>query len=149
MPDSELHLAPFVVRSARVLAGAVSVAILGCASPGARANDGGAALAQAAPAPAAPVPPAAAEGIPDVDLSGALLYQLMAAEVAAQRGELGTAYAVYLKLARETRDPRLARRATELALQGRALGESLEAARLWHELAPAGSTTRTRSSASS
>ena len=60
----------------------------------------------------------------------------MAAEVAAQRGELGTAYAVYLKLARDTRDPRLARRATELGLQGRALGESLEAAKLWHELAP-------------
>ncbi len=73
---------------------------------------------------------------PDVNLSGALLYQLMAAEVAAQRGELGAAYAVYLKLGRETRDPRLARRATELALQGRAMTEGLEAARLWHELAP-------------
>ena len=56
------------------------------------------------------------------NLSGALLYQLMAAEVAAQRGELGTAYAVYLKLARDTRDPRLAKRATELALQGLELG---------------------------
>jgi tetratricopeptide (TPR) repeat protein len=69
-------------------------------------------------------------------LSGALLYQLMAAEVAAQRGDLATAYSVYLKLARETRDPRLARRAVELSLQARALAESLEASRLWLELAP-------------
>jgi tetratricopeptide (TPR) repeat protein len=76
------------------------------------------------------------DAAPDVNLSSALLYQLMAAEVAAQRGDIGAAYATYLKLARETRDSRLARRATELALQGRALAESLEAARLWHELAP-------------
>ena len=74
--------------------------------------------------------------IPDVNVSSALVYQLMAAEVAAQRGELGSAFAVYMKLARETRDPRLARRATELALQGRALPQGLEAAELWRELAP-------------
>ncbi|HYM48684.1 MAG TPA: hypothetical protein VES91_09390, partial [Burkholderiaceae bacterium] len=79
------------------------------------------------------------DSIPDVNVSSALLYQLMAAEVAAQRGETGSAFVVYMKLARETRDPRLARRAVELALQGRAVAQGLEAAQLWHELAP-GST---------
>jgi len=74
--------------------------------------------------------------IPNVNLSGALMYQLIAAEVAAQRGELGSAFAVYLKLARETRDPRLARRASELAIQGRAPAQGLEAAQVWFELAP-------------
>ncbi|MDQ3215528.1 MAG: tetratricopeptide repeat protein [Pseudomonadota bacterium] len=74
--------------------------------------------------------------LPNVDFSGALMYQLMAAEVAAQRGELGSAFAVYMKLARETRDPRLARRAAELAIQGRAPAEGLEAAQVWFELAP-------------
>ena len=64
------------------------------------------------------------------------MYQLMAAELAAQQGELGAAYSLYLKLARETRDPRLARRAAELALQGRALPQSVEAAELWRSLAP-------------
>jgi tetratricopeptide (TPR) repeat protein len=64
------------------------------------------------------------------------MYQLMAAELAAQQGDLGGAYSIYLKLARETRDPRLARRAAELALQGRALQQSLEAAVLWRSLAP-------------
>jgi tetratricopeptide (TPR) repeat protein len=95
-----------------------------------------------AQAPATPkageADPKAASGdsIPEVPITGSLLYQLMAAEVAAQQGELGAAYAIYLKLARETRDPRLARRATELALQGRALGQSVEAAELWRQLAP-------------
>lgn len=85
---------------------------------------------------AAPPTGSTSDGLPDVDLSGALLYQLMAAEAAAQRGDLGAAYAIYLKLARDTHDPRLARRAAELALQGRALNQALEAARLWHQLAP-------------
>lgn len=76
------------------------------------------------------------DAIPNVELSSALMYQLMAAEVAVQRGELGAAFAVYMKLARETRDPRLARRAAELALQGRAMAQGLEAAQVWHELAP-------------
>jgi len=60
----------------------------------------------------------------------------MAAEVAAQRGDLESAFAVYMKIARETRDPRLARRAVEMALQGRAVTQGLEAAQLWAELAP-------------
>src|SRR5262245_4129076 len=41
--------------------------------------------------------------IPDYDLTGPLLFQLMAAEVAAQRGELGDAYAVFMDLAKKTR----------------------------------------------
>jgi hypothetical protein len=99
----------------------------GCAARGALvATIGLAILSFGAWMPAAaqdPAPPAgsAADGLPDIDLSGALLYQLMAAEAAAQRGDLGAAYAIYLKLARDTSDPRLARRAAELALQGRAL----------------------------
>lgn len=111
--------------------------IVGCTTTTARtataSRDAPVAMSTAADGVAAPADPDAG---PDVNLSGALLYQLMAAEVAAQRGDIGTAYAVYLKLARETRDPRLARRATELALQGRALPESIEAARLWSEFAP-------------
>ncbi|MEP6609851.1 MAG: tetratricopeptide repeat protein [Burkholderiaceae bacterium] len=90
----------------------------------------------APPAPVAPASTADGEVIPDVNVSSALMYQLMAAEVAAQRGELAPAFAVYMQLARETRDARLARRAAELAIQGRAVPQSLEAAQLWYELAP-------------
>ena len=88
--------------------------------------------------PETAAPPSAERGdrIPNVELSSALMYQLIAAEVAVQRGDVGSAFAVYIKLARETRDPRLARRAAELALQGRAMPQGLEAAQVWLELAP-------------
>ena len=88
------------------------------------------------PAPAEGAATERGDRIPNVQLSSALMFQLMAAEVAVQRGEFGSAFGVYMKLARETRDPRLARRAAELALQGRAVAQGLEAAQLWYELAP-------------
>lgn len=69
-------------------------------------------------------------------MTGALLYQIMAAEVALQRGDAGSAFATYLSAARQTRDARLARRATEIAVTGRAGPQALEAAQLWRELAP-------------
>ena len=74
--------------------------------------------------------------LPDYDLSGPLLFQLMSAEVAVQRGELGPAYATFLALAKQTGDPRIAQRATEVAVSGRAITQALEAATLWRELAP-------------
>ena len=70
------------------------------------------------------------------DLSGPLLFQLMSAEVAVQRGELGAAYATFLSLAKQTSDPRLAQRATEVAIGGRAMTQALEGATLRRELAP-------------
>ncbi len=89
-------------------------------------------LAQAGDGAAA----ADASGAPDVDLTGALLYQIMAAELALQRGEAGAAFATYLSVARQTRDARIARRAAEIAIAGRAGPQALEATALWRELAP-------------
>lgn len=117
-------------------------ALFGCATvPRSLVTESAPAVTEPASAePRAPseATPATSGGdvIPNVDLSSGLIYQLMAAEVAVQRGDLGSAFAVYMKLARETRDSRLARRAAELALQGRAVAQALEAAQLWHELAP-------------
>ncbi len=74
--------------------------------------------------------------LPDYDLSGPLLFQLMSAEVAVQRGELGAAFATFLSVAKQTGDPRIAQRATEVAVSARALPQALEAATLWRELAP-------------
>lgn len=76
-----------------------------------------------------------AEG-PAVELTPQLIFQLLAAEVAAQRGEVGTASATYLSIAQKYRDPRLARRAAELSLSARATKRALTAARLWLELDP-------------
>jgi Flp pilus assembly protein TadD len=74
--------------------------------------------------------------VPEVDLTPQLLFQLLMSEIAAQRGQMGSASTTYLSMARETRDPRLARRATELALSNRAIDQALPASELWYELAP-------------
>jgi len=121
---------PAVVAAAlrAAVAGLTAVPILGCATD-LRASMH---LAQAGDGAAA----AAASGTRDVDLTGALLYQIMAAELALQRGEAGAAFATYLSVARQTRDARIARRAAEIAIAGRAGPQALEAAALWRELAP-------------
>jgi len=103
------------------------------------------ALAQSGPpAPAprarvasvAPSTEDADETLPAVALTPQVLYQLLAADLAAQTGDQGVAYNTYLKLARETRDPRLARRAAEVAIGARALEQALQAARLWRDISP-------------
>jgi tetratricopeptide (TPR) repeat protein len=73
---------------------------------------------------------------PAVELSPAVVFQLLAAEIAAQRGQLGTASQTLIELAKSTGDSRLARRATELALRERVFARALAAAELWRELAP-------------
>lgn len=110
------------------VAGLLALAILGGASDLRAATN----LAQAGGS----AEPGATAGIPDVDLTGALLYQIMAAELALQRGEVGSAFATYLSVARQTRDPRIARRAAEIAVAGRGGPQALEATALWSELAP-------------
>ena len=69
--------------------------------------------------------------LPPQELSSKLLYQLLLAEIAGQRDHLNLSVATYLELARTTRDPRVAQRATEVALFARNPKAALEAARLW------------------
>lgn len=76
------------------------------------------------------------EALPNVELTAEIFYQINVAEIALQRGELGGAYATYLQLGQTTRDPRLARRATDIALYGGDRDSALIAARLWQQLAP-------------
>jgi len=74
--------------------------------------------------------------LPFVSLTGDILYRVLAAEVAAQRGLYGSAATTLNNLARETGDPRLAHRALEFQLAGGNLPGALEAARTWASLAP-------------
>jgi len=76
------------------------------------------------------------EAKPTIELTPALVFQLLAAEIAAQRGQIGTAAQTLIDLAKSTGDSRLARRATELALRERVFARALAAAELWLELAP-------------
>lgn len=74
--------------------------------------------------------------LPKVDLTGPLLFQYLVSEVAGQRGDTGLATEAMLDLAKTTRDPRLAKRAAEMALQSRRETQALEAATLWHQIDP-------------
>jgi tetratricopeptide (TPR) repeat protein len=73
---------------------------------------------------------------PEVELSQELLYKLLVAEFAGQRGALPLSAKLYLDAAEETRDPRLAKHATQIAVYGRDSKTALQAARLWAELSP-------------
>jgi len=74
--------------------------------------------------------------LPAVGLSEELMFRYLSAEVAMQRGNAFAAYATMLSIARSTSDPRLARRATEMAMSGSLPAEALKAARVWHDIAP-------------
>ncbi len=78
----------------------------------------------------------APENLPHVEMSAGLLYQLLVAEFAAQEGQMRLSADAYLKSAQETRDPRLARRATQAAVYARDAVAALTAADLWVELQP-------------
>ena len=102
-------------RTLRLIIAAASLSLAGCA-----------ALAQT-------------KDIPSGDLNEPILYEFLLGEIALQRGDHRLAAQTFLDLARRTRDPRVARRAVEVANQGRDQALALEAARSWHELDPGSS----------
>lgn len=74
--------------------------------------------------------------LPLVPLTGDILYDLLVGEMAGQRGELPLSVRHYLQAAVETRDPRIAERATRIAIYSRRQDEALKAARIWVETDP-------------
>lgn len=81
-------------------------------------------------------PSQADSGLPNVDLSSDLLFKLTRAELDFKRGQWQSAYVTLMAVAQQTRDPRIAQRASEMALSSKQAGEALAAIRLWRELAP-------------
>jgi tetratricopeptide (TPR) repeat protein len=69
--------------------------------------------------------------LPQGELTQAVMFKMMLAEIALQRGQAQVAVQAYLELAHETRDPRVAQRATEIAWNARLLPAALEAAGVW------------------
>jgi tetratricopeptide (TPR) repeat protein len=94
------------------------------------------AWAQEPAAQPAPVPAKAEDRLPKQELTGQILYQFLLAEIAAQRGQFALSAGAYLDLAMSTRDPRIVRRAAEVAFHARQYDSALEAARLWLSLEP-------------
>jgi len=76
------------------------------------------------------------EKLPNEELTEPILYELLFGEIAAQRGNPQLAAKTYVDLAKRTRDPRIARRALEIANYARMPELALEAAKLWHEADP-------------
>lgn len=86
--------------------------------------------------PAQPAEEPAGSGLPDVELDGELLYQVLVGELAAKRGDASVGAEALTKAARLSRDPRLAQRATRLALEAGRYDVAMDAADLWVELKP-------------
>ena len=72
--------------------------------------------------------------------SGEAMFEVLASEIALQRGQAGLAYSTYLELARQYKDPRLAQRAMEIAITAGATDLALQAAQTWDGLAGAKQT---------
>jgi len=85
---------------------------------------------QSAPASPAIVPQPADGATTD------LVFNTLAGEIAAQRGDSGLAFDYAYKAAQESRDPRAAERATSLGLHANRPQQALQAVDLWIELAP-------------
>jgi tetratricopeptide (TPR) repeat protein len=99
-------------------------------------------------APAAAAPPAAKPRVvvrppsvktpvlPAQAMSQAVLFKLLLAEISLQRGQNNVAVQSFLDLTKETRDPRIAQRATEVALNTRFFAVALETAGIWLAVDP-------------
>ena len=79
---------------------------------------------------------AAAEKFQNSALNAPLFQQLLIAEIELREGDLGAAYQLTLDAARRTKDEQLFRRATDIALQGRAGDDALAAVKAWRLAAP-------------
>lgn len=76
------------------------------------------------------------KNLPKAELTRDVLYKFLLAEIAGQRGNVRLAAKAYLELAQSTKDPRLAKRATEIAAYGRFTDLAQEAASVWLDLEP-------------
>ena len=138
-------LLPIRVAALRLLAAMAFAVFAGCAAtPPAAAveelqdeSDADAPASEAQPLAPEPVDRSA---LPNQELTETLLYEFLLAEIAIQRGNAALSAQAYVDLAKRTRDPRIARRATEVAaLYARMNNAAIDAATVWHETEP-GST---------
>ncbi len=74
--------------------------------------------------------------VPRVKLSAEMLFRLLTAEIAGQRGNIDLAVSQYAAAARLTQDPRVIERAARIAVYARNDKAALEMAELWVKLEP-------------
>ncbi len=100
----------------------------------------GASIAMAALAACAQAPRSETKDIRG-ELNEPTLYEFLLGEIALQRGEAALAARTYIDLAKRTRDPRVARRAVEVASQGKQNDLAVEAAKVWNDIEPGSAQT--------
>lgn len=84
-----------------------------------------------------PEPPEkAGPELPHVELTDELLYEFLLAEIASQRGNKALAAETSADLFRKTRDPRLAKRAAQLAFESGDMNKAIAAFKQWQEIEP-------------
>lgn len=116
--------------------------VAGCAALGSPQAPGSEAVPapEAAPAQAVTPPDSALAPAPAprsrTPVEESLVYRLLVAEMAGRRGQLDVSATHYLAVARETRDPEVVERAVRIAAAADDDAATLEAARLWVEVAP-------------
>jgi tetratricopeptide (TPR) repeat protein len=76
------------------------------------------------------------EQLPNVNMTPQMMVQLMNAELAYKKGDWQGPYLTLMSLAQQTRDPRLAKRAAEMALSAKQADDALAAVKLWRQYAP-------------
>ena len=79
---------------------------------------------------------AAPEKFENSTMTGPLFQQLLIGEIEVREGDLGAGYQLMLDAARRTKSEQLFRRATDIALQGRAGDEALVAVKAWRLALP-------------
>ena len=94
------------------------------------------ALAQTTPAATPASVDAAPAPVENSALNAPLFQQLLIGEIEVREGDLGAGYQLMLDAARRTKNEQLFRRATDIALQGRAGDEALAAVKAWRLAVP-------------
>ena len=92
--------------------------------------------AQTASDHANPHSSAKTQNLPLVYLTEEILFKYLSAELAEQRGNSFAAYSTMMTIARSSRDPRIARRAAEMAMNSKLTVEAVKATQFWAEVDP-------------
>lgn len=111
------------------------VAILGLLLVSCAASDNRSAPPEVADAGTATVPDETV-ALPEQELTDDMMYDILLAEIAGQRGELKASVDHYLRAAEDANDPRVAERAVQIASFAKQYDMALRAARRWVALDP-------------
>lgn len=121
-----------------LIAGVILFVIQGCTATQVQSDDEASVQSEGADG-SMPDPDSQTQEIPPqadldeiaTDVPPHLIYKLLVAEIAGQRGEMKMAVKNYLEVAQETHDPKVAARAAQVAVYAKDLESALAASKLW------------------